>query len=1535
MTTLLNSDNIQPSTLEQLQNVRISNIQVTNSSYVVLDDTAVSLSGGYIKITGSNFNVGVQGYVGSTLATSITRVNSTEINAQIGAGTAGSYIVYVVNTNGSTGIRVNGVTYSGSPTWVTSSTLPSGLVNIPISIQLSATGDTPLVYTLQTGSVLPTGLTLTSGGLLSGTVSGLTAETTYNFTIEVTDPELQESPRSFTITITASDTYFDYVNLLFSANANITPFVTDASTNNFTITINGDTRPSNFNPYELGYYSNYFDGTGDFLSFPTNNLLLGSNNFTMEAWVYLTASPSTAAGIFYGQGDGASPSGSSYGFLIASATTSDLYIGSSTYGVTSPTPQLNKWVHVAWVRTSGTFSSYLNGSRVGTRSDLSTLSVNTGSTSNTPKIGAVNNGSVYNITGYISNARIIVGSGGYDATQTTITVPTAPLTAIANTSLLTCQSSRFIDNSTNNFTVTVNGNTTINSVNPFIVSSSYATYGSGYFDGTGDSLSAGTNTAFSVGTGDFTLEAWVYPTNFTNYRMVFDNRNNVNNNTGFFLGLTGNQSGTPGQWYFGKGAGVNVVTSNTVLTLNRWHHIVSVRSSSTTTLYLNGVNVGSGSDTQNYSDNAALIGITIDNIGWLGYISNLRLVKGTAVYTSAFTPPTSPLTAISGTSLLTLQTNQPANTSAFLDNSNWNNLISRTGNVSQGSFSPYGYNWSYYFGGSGNYLTVPNTNSVFNFGTGNFTVEAWVFMDVLPSGNGYPASYWIVGGGPVNSNTGFDIAIGSTNLQVGLASFASLNINFAHGMVIGTWYHIAVVRNSNTLSAYINGTLLTSSSVSGVTADPCATGLAISAAEPSGATSGNFNGYISNLRIVKGTAVYTANFTPSTSPLTVIANTSLLTCMDNRFVDDSQNRLALTRNGSVLVMRFSPFNPLTMSNFYSAYFDGTGDYLTTPSSNELIASGNGFTIESYVYYTSITNFSFIVASTTGANNYNPYWFIGSTSGGNWRVSWGDATAVDVGVAIVLNTWHHVAMSMGSNGAGVFYVNGVSIATTTGKTLNGSATGVAIAHGGGTLAGQYLVTGYISNVRYVKNNSVYTSNFTPPTQPLTAISGTSLLTCQSATFIDNSSNNFTITVNGNSIPTVFAPFTSTATTNVGYSPSIYGGSAYFDGVTEAVSVASSPGLSFGTRDFTMEIWHYPGAKISTYPCIFANYFNVAWAANYWGLYERHASNPTKYALWVHNASSSAALLVSNAVVIPGQWTHIAITRSGNTFTMYINGVLDVTASSAASLDTGINNALHLGQSETTTILEGFLSDCKITQGQVLYNGSFAPPVAPLTTQVNTGLLCNFTAAGIYDSAMMAPYETAGQAKIVTNLEYYGTNSVYFDGSGDGLFSPSMPIHSFGSGNFTIEFWYYPTSTAGTNPNIMCNSSGSISFASGLWSLHAPHSSYANKYSLWVASFSTSAALLVSTSNIATNAWTFVTITRTTNTWRLFINGTIEATATHSGVFDNAGSNPQFIGYQPNAESGRFITGYMCDIRFTKGYSRYTSNFSTPSSPFINN
>lgn len=180
---------------------KITAVTVTNASYNNLDDTAVDIAGGYIKITGTGFVTGCQVLINNTPATSTTFVSATEVRAQVPATAAGSYIVYLVNTDGGVAIRINGITFSATPTWVTGSTL-TGNVDEAISIQLSATSATS--YALAQGSTLPTGLTLTSGGLLSGTVTGLSNDTSYSFTINAIDAENQDSPRSFTITISAN-----------------------------------------------------------------------------------------------------------------------------------------------------------------------------------------------------------------------------------------------------------------------------------------------------------------------------------------------------------------------------------------------------------------------------------------------------------------------------------------------------------------------------------------------------------------------------------------------------------------------------------------------------------------------------------------------------------------------------------------------------------------------------------------------------------------------------------------------------------------------------------------------------------------------------------------------------------------------------------------------------------------------------------------------------------------------------------------------------------------------------------------------------------------------------------------------------------------------------------------------------------------------------------------------------------------------------------------------------------------------------------
>jgi alpha-tubulin suppressor-like RCC1 family protein len=181
---------------------KVSSVNVANSAFAVLDDTAVNVGGGYIVVTGTNFAEGVTVLVDTTAASAVTRVNSTTLRVQVPAKAAASYNLFVVNPDGGTGIRVSGITYSGLPAWVTSTPLTNKTRNTLINFNLSATDATS--YALAAGSTLPAGTALLANGYFYGTPTGADIDTTYSFDIVATDAENQESSKTFGITITAA-----------------------------------------------------------------------------------------------------------------------------------------------------------------------------------------------------------------------------------------------------------------------------------------------------------------------------------------------------------------------------------------------------------------------------------------------------------------------------------------------------------------------------------------------------------------------------------------------------------------------------------------------------------------------------------------------------------------------------------------------------------------------------------------------------------------------------------------------------------------------------------------------------------------------------------------------------------------------------------------------------------------------------------------------------------------------------------------------------------------------------------------------------------------------------------------------------------------------------------------------------------------------------------------------------------------------------------------------------------------------------------
>jgi len=647
------------------------------------------------------------------------------------------------------------------------------------------------------------------------------------------------------------DAQFNYVTMLLHGDgtngAQNNTFL-DSSTNNFTITRNGNTTQGSFSPYGSNW-SNYFDGSGDYLTVADNTALdLGSSNFTLECWLYSTVGTSNECVINKGYNN-------SQSYLIFLDANTAGFFGSSngsTFDICSnasigSVPK-NTWTHLAVCRSGSSIRLFNNGALITTVTSSASFS----NSADNFIIGSTVAGSFY-YNGYLSNVRLVKGTALYTSA---FTPSTTPLTAITNTSLLTCQSNRFIDNSANNFTVTATGNTSVQRFNPFGASTAYSTSvigGSGYFDNSGDYLDAPTNNAaFQFGTGDFTVECWVYQNATNSYPTVLEIDNHVSN--GGILFYVGTTTGDVGAY----SSPVGFLGTATAPPLNTWNHIAWVRSSGTFKIYVNGVGNAGVSFTTNLNISATVTVNTNRTSGFynlVGNISNLRLVKGTAVYTSNFTPSTAPLTVISGTSLLLPMTN-----GAIFDNAMMNDLETVGNAQISTSVVKYGTG-SLAFDGSGDYLVSNAASSdLYAFGTGDFTVEFWlylnstssvqVFYDSRPaSAQGLQPTIYINSSGTLFYYTNVANRITGSSLSA------------------NTWYHIAVARSGTSTKMFVNGTQVGSTYTDSTNyVNPALRPMIGADGFNSGTPGGNpMNGYIDDLRVTKGYARYTTTFTPPTA----------------------------------------------------------------------------------------------------------------------------------------------------------------------------------------------------------------------------------------------------------------------------------------------------------------------------------------------------------------------------------------------------------------------------------------------------------------------------------------------------------------------------------------------------------------------------------------------------------------------------------------------------------------------------------------------
>jgi hypothetical protein len=1375
MTTRLDANNIAAGSITS---DRIANNAVTldklpvgtfgpRITSVVLpgSQTAISPAGGEtVVINGSGFGLGVQVYFGSALAPVITRISSTQLSVITPVLNPSTYTLYVTNTDGGTAIRLLAITASASPVWATGSTLPTVGAASSISIQLAAPSDSAVTYSVAVGSTLPPGLSLSSSGLITGSVTGISADTIYNFTVNAIDAELQNSTRSFTITISVGDQYFLYTSLLLKTSAVSTrsTVVTDSSTNAFTVTRNGTPSTGWVSPYQTdGYWGNYFNGSTDYLDVAASTAFNLTGSFTVECWFYLTAPPANnndgnpfACLVNYWTSVVAQ---TGWEFTIRTGASGIITFsrpgGTGAVAITASytTFALNTWYHVAVTYNGTTGAIYLNGTALTPTTNAWSWAA---PSSPTLRIGrGFSTGYLHYFPGYISNLRITNGTVVYTGT---FTPPTTPLAATQSagtniaaitgtqTSLLTCQSNRFKDNGTANgglpFTITPSGTPQVTGYwYPSTFTAPAASPGAALFNGTTDYLSTPANfSGMTFGTGAFCVEVWIYPfATVSNAGIIVWNTYAGDSRVGI-------------QYYSNTGLGIATgaawqLFTSSVPTTNQWTHLVINRNSSgTMSIYFNGVRQTTATNSNNFTSGLTYnIGKNDTNL-FNGYMSNFRIVVGNSVYDptlTTLTVPITPVTAIANTSLLvnladsnfTSATNAVQN-NTFIDTGPYAFTITRNGSPTQGSVTPYWPDgqWSNYFSGSGQYLTTPASAS--NQMTGDFTVELWAYQTVAAAGGLVGINNTVSSGGAnfgiylvSDRRISFFIA-GNTTEYSTVSSVISLN----------TWNHIAFVRSGTTNTVYVNGiVVLTNSAAASWSGTPV-----ITVGRLFGDNTGlAFPGYLSNVRIVKGVAVYSgasttvANFTVPTTPLTTTqsartniaaitgTSTYFLSCQSNRFRDNSTNNFTFTVAGTPQVQAFQPFSPTAAytTALYggSGYFNGSTDYLTVTNVAAIQPGSGNFTYEAWVYPTSPGGGSFKVLwsqrsnSTGGAGGWGPLiaytastllFYISNAAGTGWQLD-----GVSTGIDLTINAWQHLALVRSGNTL-TLYKNGVA-GTPASVATGAIATGGNLALMAGAADGAQKADGYMSNYRMVKGTAVYTGAFTPPSLAPLQTSGSASVACYPSTtnvntsftasdtgvlinfanagIYDASMQNYAITVGSSQVSSTTAKWGTT--------------SMKFNGSTDYLTM---PVINLGSgataSSFTVEGWFYTTSAASDQTII-----------------SQYVSSSSGWCVRVVSSRLQAQLagdpasIVSTTTILSNTWYYFAFSGSVGSWKLFMgtSGTTiqeGSTQTGAVNLGDNASLGLQIGRLTTISYFNGYIQDLRITRGIVRYT---TPPAVP--------------------------------------------------------------------------------------------------------------------------------------------------------------------------------------------------------------------------------
>lgn len=391
------------------------------------------------------------------------------------------------------------------------------------------------------------------------------------------------------------------------------------------------------------------------------------------------------------------------------------------------------------------------------------------------------------------------------------------------------------------------------------------------------------------------------------------------------------------------------------------------------------------------------------------------------------------------------------------------------------------------------YLTMPYSQSYFDWWTTDYTLEYWVYVDSWTGisyndGVDHPTAF---GHRTPTSTTDYwsfgPLADGSVRFYY-FNGAAVTTMTTSTGLVkLNQWHHLAMTKTGGVVKIFVDGEEEFTGSVEGTPQSDNTGTLSLGAGN-----STYFRGCISNLRIVKGTSIYPGSFIVPRDNLEVVANTQLLIAHANRFMDSSPNNITLTVTN---YPRINDFNPFKLQEFVPNQNRGSLDFqgrvnesINTPIASMHLEDGD-FTVECWIYKRDTPATDVIADTRATVGNGPAGWLLYSVSSGvigffvqvglTGYPAWGASALVSA--PINTHEWVHVAV-VRHNGVITFYTNGVAGNT---KAYSGRIQAQRAGHLGisvSTSPNPGTWGGHITEFR-IEQTAKYTSNFTPPTEPI--------------------------------------------------------------------------------------------------------------------------------------------------------------------------------------------------------------------------------------------------------------------------------------------------------------------------------------------------------------------------------------------------------------------------------------------------------------------